>query len=198
MTHFSPLPLDQWPVEMRDAMSAMTPPNPRYVVSRRPDGPKALNILGMLAHHPALAKAFFTFNGHLLRATTLSERQRELLILRAAAVRGAEYEFAQHLVLGQDAGVSAEEIPWIAWGPDASIWTESDAALLRATDELISAGAIDSDTLSTLSQHLDVRQILDVIFTVGAYETLGWMLQSFEVELDEDIRKAIGVRESPS
>jgi alkylhydroperoxidase family enzyme len=83
-----------------------------------------------LGHHPALARAFFSFNGHLLRATTLSVRQRELLILRVAAVRESPYEWAQHLVMGRDAGIDDAEIAWIAWGPSAPIWGPLDADIL--------------------------------------------------------------------
>ena len=85
---------------MRDAMAALTPPKPRHPLPRRRDDrPKALNLLGTFAHYPALIRAYHTFNGHVLFATSLSERQRELLVLRVAHVRGCEYEWRQHVVL---------------------------------------------------------------------------------------------------
>ncbi len=74
-------------------------------------------MLGTLALHPALATAFHTFNGHILFGTTLSERQRELLVLRVAAVRGSAYEWAQHLVLADDVGLTDDEVERIADGP---------------------------------------------------------------------------------
>ncbi|MEV0669302.1 carboxymuconolactone decarboxylase family protein [Mycobacterium sp. NPDC050441] len=135
-----------------------------------------------------MAQAFFTFNGHNLRTTTLSERERELLVLRTAAVRQSSYEWAQHVVMAHDVGIDNDELSWIAWGPDAPAWSTHEAALLRAVDELIESGAIQPDTLAVLSESFDIQQILDVVFTVGAYETLGWMLKSFGVELDDDIR----------
>lgn len=193
MTAFTPLPLKAWPNEMRAAIEAMTPPNPRHPKSVRGGRPKALNILGSLAHHPALAHAFFTFNGHILRATTLSLRERELIVLRTAAVRRSSYEWAQHVVLARDVGIHDEELAWIVWGPDAPNWEDREATLLRSVDELIDAGAIQADTLTQLAESYSVQQILDLIFTVGSYEMLGWMLQSFGVELDDDIRSALNL-----
>ena len=73
---------------MREALAALLPPNPRHAPPERTaDRPKGLNVLGTLAHHPELARAYHTFNGHILFNTSLSPRQRELLVLRVAAVR---------------------------------------------------------------------------------------------------------------
>jgi alkylhydroperoxidase family enzyme len=191
MARIEPLPVRQWPPEMAEALKAMTLPSPRHPVSSGQDRPKGGNVLGALAHHPALARAFFTFNGHLLRATTLTERQRELLILRTAAVRKSSYEWAQHLFLAHDAGLSDDEIAWIAWGPDGPFWNDLEAALLRAVDELIDDGVIAQATWVKLNESLDTQQILDVIFTVGAYETLAWMMESFGIGLDDDLRASL-------
>ena len=90
------------------------------VERERDDRPKGLNVLGTLAHYPALTRAYHTFNGHVQFATTLSTRQRELLVLRVASLRQCAYEWAQHAVLAGDVGLSAEEIERVAAGPDAA------------------------------------------------------------------------------
>src|SRR5579863_7128068 len=85
-----PLPPSAWPEGMRAALAAMRPPNPRHPFpSNEPGRPKGLNALGVFAYHPELARAFHTLAGHVLFASSLSPRQRELLILRVAAVRDA-------------------------------------------------------------------------------------------------------------
>jgi NAD(P)-dependent dehydrogenase (short-subunit alcohol dehydrogenase family) len=143
--------------------------------------------LGAFAHHPALAQAFLVFNGHILMATTFTERQRELLVMRVAARRQSAYLWAQHVFMANDAGITDEEISRIAFGPDAPFWTTGDAALLRAVDELIDDGAIAQATWDTLASTLSTAQLLDLVFTVGAYETIAWMMRSFALELDDDI-----------
>ncbi|MQY29567.1 carboxymuconolactone decarboxylase family protein [Nocardia aurantia] len=187
MARIPPLPIREWPAEMRDALAAMDPPEPRHPPALKQDRPMARNTLGTFAHHPALARAFFTFNGHVLRATTLSERQRELLIMRVALLRKSGYEWVQHLFMARDAGLSDEEVSRIAYGPDAPFWDPLDAALLRATDELIDDGAIGETTWAVLASALDARQLLDVIFTVSAYDAIARMFKSVEVEMDDDL-----------
>ncbi len=185
-----PLPLEQWPEEMRGALAALRPPEPRHPVpERRGDRPKALNALGTLARYPALTQAFNTFNGHALYATTLSPRQRELLVLRVAALRRCEYEWAQHAVLAADVGLTAEEIDRISRGPAEPGWSKLESAMLSAVDELLEQAMVSDSTWAILAAELDERQLMDLVFTVGAYEVLAMAFQSFGVDLDDDLRK---------
>ena len=186
----APLPPKEWPPEMRDAMAALVPANPRHPLPPRDESrPKGLNILGLFARHPALARAYNTFNGHVLFASTLDPRERELLVLRVASVRQAEYEWAQHVVQGADAGLSVTEIERVAKGPRADGWSPIDAALLSAVDELLLDAMVSDDTWSTLAAELDEQQLMDVVFTVGAYDLLAMAFRTFDVELDDDLRK---------
>lgn len=186
MTRTEPLPFENFPPRMRDALAALTPPEPHYDLVAR-DRPRGANVLGAMAHHPALAKAFFTLQGHLLRATTLTERHRELVIMRVAALRHSPYEWAQHLLVAADAGLAEREISWIVWGPEAPCWSAIDAAVLRAVDDLERDGSIGDGTWAALTTDLDLRQILDLVFTAGSYGMLAWMIASLGVELDDDL-----------
>jgi alkylhydroperoxidase family enzyme len=172
---------------MRAALAALDPPVRRHPRPQREGRPKALNALGTLARYPALTQAFHTFNGHVLFATTLSPRQRELVVLRVAALRGASYEWAQHVVQGADAGITPEEMSRIRTGPGAPEWSSPDRALLRATDELVQHAVISDATWEELASQLDEHQLMDLIFTVGAYDALAMAFKTFGIELDEDL-----------
>ena len=186
----TPLPPQEWPDSMREALAALVPPEPRHPLpARRDDRPKGLQVLGTLARHPALTRAYHTFNGHVQFATTLSPRQRELLVLRVAVLRHCEYEWAQHAVLAGDAGLSAGEVDRVAAGPDAPEWSTLERSMLTAVDELIADAAVSDATWAALADELDEQQLMDLVFTVGAYEVLAMALRSFAVELDDDLRR---------
>lgn len=187
MTRIDPIPVREWPAEMRGALAAMVPPEPRYATPQTKGRPKGLNVLGIYAHHPVLARAFFTFNGHIMMATSLSLRQRELIVLRVATLRNCAYEWAQHVVMGRDIGLTDEEITRVAEGPDADGWDAADSALLRAMDDLVRDGRISDASWKVLSGEFDTQQLMDLIFTAGAYETLAWLIRSFDVQLDADL-----------
>jgi 4-carboxymuconolactone decarboxylase len=192
MPRISPLPPKEWTKEFRAAMAALRPPNQRHPSMPTDNRPKGLNVLGTFAHHPALAQAFFTFNGHILLATTLSERQRELIVMRVAALRRSGYEWVQHLFVARDAGLTDEEISRIGYGPDAPFWSALDAAMLRAVDELIDVACISRPTWDALTAELDTQQVLDLIGTVSAYDTLARIFNSLEVDIDDDIAELMG------
>ncbi len=181
----APLPRAEWSPEMTEFISGF-----RSAV--RGDGPEegrqsGSNLLGTFARYPELAKAFLTFNGHLLYGSALSARQRELLVLRVAALRRCGYEWAQHVILGGKAGLEDEEIARVRQGPDAPGWDPLEGALVRAVDELLAEGTVGDETWRVLAGGFDERQLMDVVFTVGTYELLAMALSSFGVRPETDL-----------
>ncbi len=190
MARIDPLPLREWPPEMRGALAAMIPEEPTYAQMQTEGRPKALNMLGMFAHYPKLSKAFFTFNGHCLMGTSIEQREREILVLRVATRRGCAYEWAQHVVLGRDLELSDEAMLAMRDDPASYDWSPSDAALWRATDELVDHDRISEDGLAALQEHFDTRQIMDIVFTIGAYSLIAWAMNTIDVPMDDDVRAA--------
>jgi alkylhydroperoxidase family enzyme len=47
---------------------------------------------------------------------------------------------------------------------------------------------IGEATYDALSAELDTQQIMDVVFTVGAYEVFAMAMRTFDVELDDDLK----------
>ena len=64
-----------------------------------------------------------------------------------------------------------------------------ERALLRAVDELLGDACIGNETWSVLAADFDDHQLMDVVFTVGAYEVLAMALRTFAVPLDDDLLK---------
>ena len=60
--------------------------------------------------------------------------------------------------------------------------------MLAAVDDLVGSGMEISDvTWQALAAELDEQQLMDLVFTVGAYDLLAMAFRSFGVELDEDL-----------
>lgn len=166
---------------MQDAFWVLSRPGRRYDPPHREDRPSADEILGLLAHHPAMAAGWFAFNRHVLFDTTLSERHKELVVMRGAVVRGIAYEVDQHRMLAEEAGVTAAELEALRVGPDDPVWAPLDALVLRAVDELVGRGGITDPTWDALAAELPVEQILDLIMLVGAYGALALMYRTFGI-----------------
>ncbi len=183
----TPLPPDQWSEQVMQAITSLRPPDAKHELRRRKGGPKGLNVLGTLARHPSLMQAFHSFNGHILSSSTLTPRQREILILRVASMRDATYEWEQHAILAADAGIAEEEIARIRVGADAPGWSALEAAMLRAVDELVTDALVSDATWALLADSMGDQQLMDLVFTVGAYDLLAMAFRSFGIELDADL-----------
>ena len=145
------------------------------------------NIFKTLSHHPDLFRRWLVFGNHVLFKSTLPARERELIILRIGWLCEAEYEWAQHVLIGKEAGLTAEEIDRIKAGPNARGWSEADKLLLQATDELRKDAFITDATWNGLCRHFDKKQLMDVVFAVGQYNLVSMALNTLGVQLDEGL-----------
>jgi len=180
----APIHPSEWDATAHDALSAF-PTGRDFVLSRwQTGGANGMNALGTMLRHPALAKAFLTFNNHIAIGSTVPRRIRELLILRISWLRGEEYEFVQHQVLGLRAGLTEAELERVQLGPDAPGWDPGDADLVRAVDELHANAYIEDETWAHLSQRFNTQQLLDILFAVGCYEVLAMVFKTCRVPLE--------------
>lgn len=169
-------------VALRD-LSTM-PAADREIVEKNAMNGQIFNIFKVLANHPPLVKRWTPFAGHILSKQTLPFRDREMLILRIGWLNQAEYEFAQHELIAKRGGVSDADIEKIKKGPGAG-WSEQEAALLQAADDLFENSVVSDATWATLSKSYSTEQMMDVVFTIGQYNLVSWALNSFGVPLDD-------------
>ena len=147
-----------------------------------------------MLRHPHLTGPFLAYNGVLLFDPTLEPRHRELIVLRVASRTHSAYEWAQHARLALRYDVTPDEVDALGGGAgpdgeivDAEMWSPLEADLLGATDQLIDTHRIDDATWARLAEHLDERQLVEVVFVVGTYTCLAMAFNSFGVELDADL-----------
>jgi alkylhydroperoxidase family enzyme len=182
-----PLPKERWGDGARAAVEAGfgSKVADRFL-SDAPDAPPVPNVLGTLMHHPDLAGPWLAFNKVLLFAPSLAPRQRELMVLRVAARTGSAYEWAQHARMAPQCDITPEEVAHIEAG--TGDWSPVDADLLAATDELLAYHRINDATWARLAAQFDERQLVELVFVVGAYTCLAMAFNSFGIELDADLQ----------
>jgi alkylhydroperoxidase family enzyme len=158
---------------------------------------RTFNVLATLVRHPDLLERWSAFAGHVMGPTsTLPPREREILILRIGWLDESQYEFGQHVLFGRRAGLADEEIERVKLGAAAPGWSPLEAALCQAADDLHDRGVVADDTWRALAAQYDERQLLDVLFTVGQYNLVSWVLNSLGVELDPGVPGAFSTATS--
>jgi AhpD family alkylhydroperoxidase len=141
------------------------------------------NVLSTLVRHPKLTRAYLRFSSYLLYGSTLPPRIREQIILRVAHRRGCAYEWAHHVEIGKEAGLSNADIEAAHTGQSKDAF---DSALMNAVDELDEKTNISDQTWAALGERLDEQQRMDLVFTTGNYIALAMALNTFGVEVEDD------------
>jgi uncharacterized protein YceH (UPF0502 family) len=146
----------------------------------------ASNIFGTLVRHPGLFRKWLPFGGK-LPAGKLPVREREIAILRTGWHTRSDYEWGQHVVIARAAGITDAEIGRITEGPDAEGWTSLESAVLRAADELHDQNCVGDATWAALQQHLNEKQMIELVFVIGHYHLVAFALNTFGVEREEGV-----------
>src|SRR5262249_39692882 len=87
------------------------------------------NSLKILVRNPELCRTWLTFARYFESdVPALSRRDRQLLILRAAALSHEDYHWGYAARSARQAGLTEADVLRVAKGPDAGGWSETDAA----------------------------------------------------------------------
>ena len=176
------LPREEWTDAAREVFAFWGEPDAWENGSRT-------NMSMVLANHPPLANAYHTFGKHLLLASTIAVRPRELIVLRVAWLQKCHYEWHYHVGYALKAGLTMDQIAAIRDGWQSPVWDgqDEDRAVLRAVDELIETSRMSDETYAALAVHFGKEQIMDFVFTVGNYVMLGWAIATFGVPVEDGV-----------
>lgn len=135
--------------------------------------------------HPAIFRCAMDM-GTVIFKGQVPVRDRELAVLRIGWLSRAPYEWGEHVDIGKRCGVTAEEIERVTQGSAAPGWSEHDAAILRAVEELMSHHMISDTTWATLAKKFSEPQLIEFVTMVGQYVTTGYVQNSLRMRLAAD------------
>lgn len=169
----APLEPEAWSDEVRKALERWQPP---------------MNFHKTMAHHPRTLREWIGFGEHILFDNLLAPREREIVILRVAANLRCDYEWGAHkrYTLAENL-MTAEEIARLAEPLIRNEWTDHEAALIAATDDLQRDGAIGDEAWNILSRTYSPAHFIDLIYLVGEFIMVGMFMKSFRIERDQGL-----------
>jgi 4-carboxymuconolactone decarboxylase len=145
-----------------------------------------LGLFRTLAVHPDLMSRMRPLGSGILGHGTVAPRDREIVIHRACARAGAEYEWGVHAVAFGDAvGLTPEQIAATAAGsPDDPAWSAHDSVLIELTDELHDTCTVSDAVWDRLSATYSDEQVLELVVTAGWYRTLAYVIGTARIALE--------------
>jgi 4-carboxymuconolactone decarboxylase len=179
------------PEEIAMTVPRIAPLEPPYapdlakeLAAMMPPGVDPIRLFRTLAHNPrVLSKVRL---GNLLDRGSLSQRDREIVILRTTARCGAEYEWGIHVVVfSKRVGLTEAQVAATHTGADGEgLWSPSDRALLRMVDQLHSSADLDEALWQELRAHFDDAQLIELVVLAGFYHTISFMVNAFRIEAE--------------
>jgi 4-carboxymuconolactone decarboxylase len=137
------------------------------------------NVVLTLVRDEDLVTPWLTLAGRLGFGSRLSPRDRELVILRVALRTECEYEWG-HATIALGLGVTAAEVQALS---DASgAWSNADATLLGAVDEVCAEDCVSDETWAGLAATRDDAQLVELLALIGFYRMNAGMLNSMGVQ----------------
>lgn len=140
-------------------------------------------IMRTVAHLPGLYAAHSGVGLHLLKAGTLSIRERELGILRIAWLVQAPYEWGEHILVARRAGFTDEDITAVIAGPTEKSLGKHETTILQGVDELYNDAMISDDTWNTLSESWSTQQLMEFPVLIGQYQAVAYYQNSLRLRL---------------
>jgi len=148
-----------------------------------------LSVFRVLLKHPGVAKALDgTLSALLFSGNTLDARLRELMIMRIGWATGAVYEWTQHWRVARQLGIPPDDLVAVRDWRHAPQFSESDRAVLAATDETLEHGRISDATWAACCRHLatDAERI-ELVVAIGHWTLFSQLLKSLDIPLEAGV-----------
>jgi alkylhydroperoxidase family enzyme len=169
-------PLDPpYPPALAAALEAMMPP-----------GLPPLRLFRTLAHNPRILDKIRASN--LLDRGSLPRREREIVILRATARAGGEYEWGVHVAFfAERVGLTPAQVAATVRGDaEDPVWGPRDRLLLRLVDQLHDTASLDDALWDELAAAFEPAQLVELVVLAGFYRTISCVVNAFAIAPEEN------------
>ena len=150
-----------------------------------------INLYYAMGHAPGAARGFSNMGLWLRFDSGLDGRIRELAILQVGYVERAAYEWAHHVEIGYDFGVTDEDIRRLIAESEGQVTdlTDLERNVLRAAREIARDGAASDAALEALAAEFDNGQLVELTAAVAFYCAIVRVLKTLKVDLEPEAQK---------
>ncbi|MDH5294470.1 MAG: carboxymuconolactone decarboxylase family protein [Acidimicrobiia bacterium] len=133
----------------------------------------------VMLHAPGIAQPMAELGAQVRYRSSLSDHDRELVIVTAAVAHGCAFEWDSHEPLARKAGVRSEVLDFLESGASVEL-TDGEAALIDFVNELCEASGVEDSTFAAAREHLGESGVVELAATVGYYTMLAYIMGACE------------------
>lgn len=148
--------------------------------------PTKVNFFRMVGHSAGAFIPIIDLTNAIFRDLTISDYNKELMVLLVAANEDAAYEWEQHVSIAQAAGVRPDQFIAIAEDrlEDTEAFTEKERVLLRFGRAILVKGKASGVLFKHAMRHYSVEELSDATIVLGYYRMLSGYIQTFNIPID--------------
>jgi len=150
----------------------------------KPDLRVNMNLFKTMVLHPELLKTWSVFAERLASLASMTNYDRELVIMRLAVLTNGTYEWAQHYDNALKSGLTEEQIAAVKIGSSAPIWNDWERTLLTTAEQLRADAFITDEVYAALLKKYTVQEIMDILALTAHYYLTAMMTNTIVIQLD--------------
>lgn len=152
--------------------------------ARLPDG-RLIGPFNGFLFSPEMTDSFLDWETAEQRSTTLSDRERQIVILATGAVWRCDYERYAHAAVAGKVGLSNAAIAALRAGDPAPDLNAKEVVAQRFTARLCENRQVDDAVYAEALEIFGYQGMTDMIQLAGHYMTISSLLNTFEVPVPE-------------
>ena len=141
-------------------------------------GGQMIRPFALMIHRPQIARAAANLGAVIRFESTLSDRDREVVICTAAIERDCPFEWESHTPIARRAGVSEATLDSIENGQDVE--DSDDAALVDFTRELCRTAKVGNVVFERAWSRLGEEGTVELAAIIGYYTMLALFMNACE------------------
>jgi len=145
-------------------------------------GGRLLNLYKTLLNSPDVAMGWLKLFTAIRQKGKLSERFRELAIMRVAVLNGANYEYQQHVPFAMKAGLTQAQLDALADWRKSTVFGPADRAVLDYTDAMTKKIRVGERVFKQVRKIFDDREIVELTTTIAGYNLVSRFLEALHVD----------------
>lgn len=149
--------------------SADTEGEVQRVLAKLESNGKDLTISRLVANSSAVFRPFIQIASNLTYRSPLPPKDREVAVLYLAAIRGAEYEWKQHVPISRGIGITDAQREALSSGmpKDLSLFSASEQLALELVGQIVESDAVTPRTWEKACALWGLEAAFDLILAAG-------------------------------
>lgn len=149
-----------------------------------------INLHKVMIHSPRAVEHYRGLTRFIRDDSAIDARLRELALIQVGYTSKCVYEYTHHIKIGLKNGVTEDDVRAVA-SDTAGRPTSLDAvarATLQAARELTAGYAVSRAVFDALQAALGNEALIDLVVTIVTYGSTVRILETFEVDLEDEYR----------